>query len=185
MFETIITIFGYLSQITQVLGLRIYLLFSSFFLGFMSYFTFQDNLYANFIVRSIAALICLIGFFKWNVVIYRFKIFHLIPYALTLLVMTVIMIRYTNDPTPILDVIIAFMGMVGTFLMSVRSIFNWFFFFVLNCLEVILFTLSHDYQIVIMEAIFALSSIIGIIIWRYREIDKSREKGSFFKLKKI
>lgn len=173
MFETFVTILGYISQVTQVIGLRITLLFGSAFFGSMAYLTFTQHLYANAVIRTIAAVICLLGFFKWHTSIYRFRWWHMLPYGMVVIIVGFLMANFTNDLTPIMDTLVASMGLIATFLLAVRSIYNWGFLLVLNCFEAIMFLMNHDYQIFVMQVIFALSSILGIIIWLYRGVDKA------------
>ena len=48
--ELVISILGYITQFTQVMGWRINLLLGTFLFGSLSVFTFTEGLYANSII---------------------------------------------------------------------------------------------------------------------------------------
>lgn len=176
--ELAISIFGYIVQVTQIIGWRINLLLSTVLFGSLSWFTFSEGLYANGIVRAVAASICLFGFLKWNTSVYIFKKWHILPYLVAVSFIAIIQLKYTNNPLPILDTIVGSMGLIATFLMAVRSIYCWLFLFALNALEMVMFFMVHNYYLSVMQFVFMLSSIVGIVVWRKRNVDRSLSRAT-------
>lgn len=173
MVELAISILGYITQFTQVIGWRINLLLGTFLFGSLSAFTFTEGLYANSIIRAIAAFMCLLGFLKWKTVIYFFKKWHLIPFLLIVLLVAFIQVKFTDNPLPLLDTAVASMGLIATFLMALRRIYCWAFLMVLNALEVVILFMVHNYYLSSMQLVYMLTSIIGIIVWKKRKVDRS------------
>lgn len=171
--EFAISILGYITQFTQVVGWRINLLLGTFLFGSLSVFTFSEGLYANGIIRAIAAVMCLLGFLRWNTSIYKFKKSHILPYLMVVVVVAVIQLEFTNNPLPFLDTIVASMGLIATFLMAVRSIYCWVFLMTLNTLEAVMFLMVQNYYLSLMQFVYLFTSVIGIIIWKKRGVDRS------------
>ncbi|API86040.1 nicotinamide mononucleotide transporter family protein [Francisella uliginis] len=171
--ELAISILGYITQFTQVIGWRINLLLGAFLFASLSAFTYSDELYANAIIRALAAIVCFLGFINWKTSIYYFKKWHLLPYILVVFVVAMIQVQFTNNPLPILDTVVASMGLIATFLMAVRSIYCWLFLITLNALETIMFFMVHNYYLSLMQLVYMLTSVIGIIVWKKRGVDRS------------
>ncbi|AIT09789.1 hypothetical protein LO80_07285 [Candidatus Francisella endociliophora] len=171
--ELAISILGYITQLTQIIGWRINLLLGTFLFGSLSWFTFSEELYANAIIRAVAAVVCFLGFLNWKTSIYIFKKWHLVPYLLIVFFVAVIQLEFTNNPAPMLDTTVASLGLIATFLMASRSIYCWILLMTLNAMETIMFFTVHNYYLSMMQFIYLLTSVAGIVIWKKRGVDRS------------
>lgn len=171
--ELAISILGYITQLTQIIGWRINLLLGGLFFGSLSWFTFSEGLYANAIIRCVAAGICFMGFLNWKTSIYIFKKWHLLLYVIIVFFVAVIQLEFTNNPVPILNTIFISLNLIAIFLMASRSIYCWVIFMILNAMEIGMFFIVHNYYLSSMQFVYLLTSIAGIIIWKKKGVDRS------------
>lgn len=173
-FAFLTSMLGYVAQGTQILGLRSNNLWGILYMASFIITAFSSHLWFNAIERGCLMVLFVFSYLFWHHESwkYRFKFWHVAPYALIFILMYAKL--HNSDASPLLDASTATLGLTGTILVSMRNKYAFVIFFICNGVEAIMFFKLGGTLISlgIMESVFCLSNIPAFMIWSWKGVHK-------------
>lgn len=74
--------------------------------------------------------------------------------------------KYTTDPSPALDALIATLSMLATYWVANKYIWHWILWIITNLLALVLYLSTGLYATSLLYLLYLIASIVGFIHWR-------------------
>lgn len=96
----------------------------------------------------------------------RILIFSILSSIVGYLSLAFILEKYSQDPMPKIDALIAILSMLATYWVTKKYIENWFLWILANALSVYLYINQELYATIVLYFVFLIAAVIGYLHWR-------------------
>lgn len=96
----------------------------------------------------------------------RILIFSILSSIVGYFSLAFILEKYSQDPMPKIDALIAILSMLATYWVTKKYIENWFLWILANALAVYLYINQELYATVVLYFVFLIAAVIGYLHWR-------------------
>ena len=141
-----------------------------------TYICFQSSLYFQSVLQLIYVFTSILGFWSWSELIDNkgSDTFHLSFRQNTLIFMgaalfallAFYLLSYTDQESALLDSVVTVFSLVATALTVLRCIENWYYWWGINALAMILFYQQNLKSTVFLYGVYLIISIYGYLQWQ-------------------
>ena len=175
MLENLAILFGVAYLILIIKGIRYGWLFGILSAFIYSFLSFQTNIFLQGVLQIVYVFLGFWGFFNWakedRLMVRRlsFKLnLGVLILGLFLSGAAYYLISFTNQESAVLDSFVTVFSIIATYLTAQKIIENWFYWWVINDLAMVLYFEQGMENSVLLYLTYLLLSFYGYREWRLR-----------------